>query len=59
MRIVEALQCESFRIVCGSRWLHGDGLGNWEVYEREHGTKKTKLILVTRDENEAVEALRQ
>lgn len=57
--IIDALknQEENLRIDNGSRWLVWSDDNTWTVYERTYGAKKTKRIISTTDEAQAVAAL--
>jgi len=45
------------RISNGDRWLCGDGIGGWIVYERKRYAHSTTVVLETTDEDTAIEAL--
>lgn len=46
------------RVSCGSRWLVWDSdAWCWIVYERRYGARKTRILVETRNEAEAVRVL--
>lgn len=59
MTIVEALQDDSVqvRVVCGDRWLVCDDDGNFVVYSKPYGARKTRTLTVTDNETVAVVVL--
>jgi hypothetical protein len=59
MTIIEMLQNLeiSGRVSVSPRWLVWDVLNGWVVYERKAYERKTKVIIQTYDEHEAVKCL--
>lgn len=58
MTIIQALQNHSVRLSYANRWLvAGDQEGEWFVYERKPYAKKTIVVAICTDEEEAVDKL--
>ena len=59
MNISTALQDKnnSIRISCGYRWLVGDGVGGWIVYEHKYHARNSTIVIETQDEEKAVSEL--
>jgi hypothetical protein len=59
MTIIEMLQDVniSARVSVPPRWLVGDTAGNYIVYERKPYMKKTRTVIFTANEEEAVRFL--
>ncbi len=57
MKIITALmKKDCIRVLYGDKWLIYD-TGEWVVYQRKYGAKKTIMICKTDSEDEAVEVL--
>jgi len=57
MDIVSALMRENnIRLSCGDKWLIFD-CGEWVVYQRKHGARKTEIICRTAIQDIAVDSL--
>jgi len=57
MNILSALmEKDCIRVSCGDKWLIYIN-GDWIVYQRKYGAKKTRTICVTDEQDTAVEAL--
>lgn len=58
MTILEALRDEmGIRVMQGDTWLVIDEEDNFVVYRRPYGAKKTRTLIVTDDEEKAVDVL--
>ena len=59
MNIIEALQSEDFnlRITKDNRWLYGNYMGGWIIYEFKPYAKKTIVVIETEDETIAIDNL--
>lgn len=58
MNITSALMKTFARVTCGDRWLiYDQEAETWIVYERKYMAKKTKTIIETPIQDEAVEEL--
>ena len=57
MNVYILLEDTNARITFGNRWLVFDTDEGWTVYERKYNAKRTTVILQTKCEEDAVNAL--
>jgi hypothetical protein len=56
--LAEFMRDENCRLSLGDRWMVRSN-GNWVVYARSYGQKKTRMLIQTQDLKEALAVLKE